>query len=80
MVADAQRAGRQALEQLRSQAQEQARERMRQAERRAGERSAQSASQSRKNCDNLRKAAQERLDAAANEIVKRVMEGNYGHC
>lgn len=73
LVSDAHRAGKQALAQSRSRVQEQVRAMLREAEERAAARREQSAAQNRKTCDAMRENAQ--LEAAAQEIVRRVMEG-----
>ena len=73
MVSDAEKAGRALVEQARAQAEAQAKEAMAQAESRAARRTEEILAEKRSDCDALRSAARERLPAAVELIVGRVV-------
>lgn len=75
LVSDAEKTGRESLEQARREAEEYNRGLLRQAEQRAEEHQRAVLEQARRDCDALRKAAAQRLDAAAARIVGRVVNG-----
>ncbi len=73
LVSDAEKAGRALVEQARAQAEAQAKEAMAQAESRAARRTEEILAEKRSDCDALRSAARERLPAAVELIVGRVV-------
>lgn len=73
LIADAEQAGQEALRGARSEAEIKAKELMVQAEERAAVRSSEIADQAKKDCAALRAAAEGRLEAAADLIVRRVV-------
>ncbi len=75
MVAEAEKAGQAALEARRVEAERQAKEILAQAETHATERMAEVAKRSEQVCAELCNAAEGRLDAAADLIVRRVVSG-----
>jgi len=73
LVADAERAGKEALHAACAQAETNAKELLVQAEERAAVRAAEIATQSKQDCADLCSAAENKLDEAAALIVRRVV-------
>ena len=73
LIADAEQAGKEALNRACSNAETKTKEFLSQAENRAAERAAEIAAQTERNCAALRRAAEKKLDKAAALIVRRVV-------
>jgi vacuolar-type H+-ATPase subunit H len=73
LIADAEKAGRSALEQAKAEANETVASMLAQAEQRAGVRTSEIIHQAEGSCDQLRAQAQARLEQAASLIVERVV-------
>ncbi len=73
MVADAEREGRAQVESARAQAETKAKDLMKQAEVRAHDRTTAVMHETEQSCATLRQAAEAKLDAAADLIVRRVV-------
>lgn len=74
LAAEAEREGREVLKRSREESAKAAAEVMKQAEARAAKRRIEILSEAAKDCDALKKAARKHMDAAAEAIVRRVVE------
>lgn len=73
LISDAEQAGQKALRDARAEAEAKAKALMAQAEKNAAARTVEIADQAKKDCADLRGAAESRLEAAADLIVRRVV-------